>query len=247
MVLLGLSGENMFRLMADKPITFSLAELGLPDVQVVIVGGHSEQAIVAQLARLGAAPRVAAPPTPPPPIPGEPCVYGCGVSTGWRHYRRVGWQRVCADKGSESVGDYVPDQVADLQPVPAEQDAMPAAEEPSPAGLATPASAIADALHHNLCEHPNRTPAGMLVMPAHDELAAAILTWLARHGQTVVPARSVAHADQMTGLLRDVADELGEQGRIGRSLLHGSNPNAANVACQELLDRLASLRGRRRG
>lgn len=53
MVLLGLSGENMTRLMADEPIKFDLAELGLPPMTVVIVGGRTEESILAQLRSVG--------------------------------------------------------------------------------------------------------------------------------------------------------------------------------------------------
>lgn len=49
-VILGLSGENMTRLVADKPIRFDLAELGLPPCMVVIMYGTTEQAITARLA-----------------------------------------------------------------------------------------------------------------------------------------------------------------------------------------------------
>lgn len=53
MLLLGLSGENMTRLMADEPIKFDLAELGLPAMVVVIIGGRTESAIMAQLHAAG--------------------------------------------------------------------------------------------------------------------------------------------------------------------------------------------------
>lgn len=49
LVYLGLTGENVTRLAADEPITFNLSELGLPAVQVVIVYGKTENAIVEQL------------------------------------------------------------------------------------------------------------------------------------------------------------------------------------------------------
>lgn len=48
-VLLGLSGENVTRLMADEPIKINLAELGLPPLQIAIVGGHTEADITTQL------------------------------------------------------------------------------------------------------------------------------------------------------------------------------------------------------
>lgn len=52
LVILGLSGENMTRLMADEPILINLADLdpGLPRLRVAIVGGRTEDAIAAQLA-----------------------------------------------------------------------------------------------------------------------------------------------------------------------------------------------------
>lgn len=56
LVLLGLSGENVTRLMADEPITFNLAEMGLPALQVVIIGGRTQAEIVAQLEQYGLVP-----------------------------------------------------------------------------------------------------------------------------------------------------------------------------------------------
>lgn len=53
MLLLGLSGENMTRLMADEPIQFNLAEVGLPSMVVVIVGGRTEGAITEKLRDAG--------------------------------------------------------------------------------------------------------------------------------------------------------------------------------------------------
>ncbi|RCG19075.1 hypothetical protein DQ384_37995 [Sphaerisporangium album] len=52
LVIIGLSGENMTRLMADEPITFNLTELGLPDVRVLIVGGRTEETIAAKLGQI---------------------------------------------------------------------------------------------------------------------------------------------------------------------------------------------------
>lgn len=51
-VILGLSGENMTRLMADEPIVLDLAELGLPSTVITIIGGRTEDVILAQLADL---------------------------------------------------------------------------------------------------------------------------------------------------------------------------------------------------
>lgn len=48
-ILLGLSGENVTRLMADEPIKINLAELGLPPLQIAIVGGRTEDDIAQQL------------------------------------------------------------------------------------------------------------------------------------------------------------------------------------------------------
>lgn len=48
-VILGLSGENMTRLMADEPILIDLADLGLPAQRVVIVGGRTEADIATKL------------------------------------------------------------------------------------------------------------------------------------------------------------------------------------------------------
>ena len=56
LVIIGLSGENMTRLMADEPIQFDLAELGLPPTIVLIVGGRTEDDIAADLRRVGLAP-----------------------------------------------------------------------------------------------------------------------------------------------------------------------------------------------
>jgi hypothetical protein len=44
-VLLGLTGENMARLMNKEPIVINLKELGLPDQDLAIVGGKDEDAI----------------------------------------------------------------------------------------------------------------------------------------------------------------------------------------------------------
>lgn len=56
LVILGLSGENMTRLMADEPIEFDLADLGLPSTQVVIVGGRTEDDVAEQLRAHGLLP-----------------------------------------------------------------------------------------------------------------------------------------------------------------------------------------------
>jgi hypothetical protein len=48
-VLLGLTGENMTRLMADEPIVVDLAEMGLPGMKIVLVGGKDEATMAAEL------------------------------------------------------------------------------------------------------------------------------------------------------------------------------------------------------
>jgi hypothetical protein len=48
-VLLGLSGENITRLMAGEPIALSLTELGLPPLHIAIIGGRTETDIIHQL------------------------------------------------------------------------------------------------------------------------------------------------------------------------------------------------------
>lgn len=69
MVWLGLSGENMTRLMADEPMVVELADLGLASrVVVVLVGGRTEREIVAQFETQGLVPpgSAAAMPEPDP-------------------------------------------------------------------------------------------------------------------------------------------------------------------------------------
>lgn len=48
-VLLGLSGENVTRLMADEPILVNLTELGLPPLRIALLGGRTEADIMRQL------------------------------------------------------------------------------------------------------------------------------------------------------------------------------------------------------
>lgn len=62
LLILGLSGESMTRLMADEPILVKLAELDLPDVQVLLIGGRTERHIAEQLAKAGIIPRSVVPP-----------------------------------------------------------------------------------------------------------------------------------------------------------------------------------------
>ena len=53
LLILGLSGENMTRLMANEPIRVELRDLGLPAIQVVILGGRTEAQIVEDLREAG--------------------------------------------------------------------------------------------------------------------------------------------------------------------------------------------------
>lgn len=56
LVVLGLSGENITRLMADEPILFNLADVGLGDGKLMVIGGRTEGAIIAQLQTAGLLP-----------------------------------------------------------------------------------------------------------------------------------------------------------------------------------------------
>lgn len=49
MVLLGLTGETIARMMADEPVSVDLADLGLESVQVVLMYGKTETDIAKQL------------------------------------------------------------------------------------------------------------------------------------------------------------------------------------------------------
>lgn len=50
-VILGLSGENMTRLMADEPIHFSLKDIhrDLPDVMLVLFGARNDEDLLIKL------------------------------------------------------------------------------------------------------------------------------------------------------------------------------------------------------
>lgn len=48
-VLLGLSLDNMARLMVDEPIPIDLADLDLPHQRIIIIGGATEEAITESL------------------------------------------------------------------------------------------------------------------------------------------------------------------------------------------------------
>lgn len=53
LVILGLTGENITRLIAGEPISINLSEMGLPDCPLGIVYGKTEDDIVAELAKFG--------------------------------------------------------------------------------------------------------------------------------------------------------------------------------------------------
>lgn len=48
-VLIGLSRDNVTRLMEGKPIRFDGAEIGIPGISFMIMGGETEQAMVDEL------------------------------------------------------------------------------------------------------------------------------------------------------------------------------------------------------
>ncbi len=47
-LVLGLTGENMTRLMADEPVLVHGAELGLPNLSVAVIGGRTDADLAAQ-------------------------------------------------------------------------------------------------------------------------------------------------------------------------------------------------------
>lgn len=58
LLMLGVSGENMTRLMADEPILINTDDLGhvfsgLPSLSIVLFGGRDEAALTAQMRQLG--------------------------------------------------------------------------------------------------------------------------------------------------------------------------------------------------
>ena len=53
MVLLGLTRENVRRLMDDQPIVVELTDLDLPPMSVVIIGGQDQATLARELARIG--------------------------------------------------------------------------------------------------------------------------------------------------------------------------------------------------
>ncbi len=52
-IILGLSDENLRRLQNDEPIVFNLQELGLPDYEVVIFNGKTEQTMETDMKKAG--------------------------------------------------------------------------------------------------------------------------------------------------------------------------------------------------
>jgi hypothetical protein len=58
MLILGLSGENVTRLVAGEPIAFEAADLGLPEMTVVIMYGKTEADIAKEFEANGVAVRV---------------------------------------------------------------------------------------------------------------------------------------------------------------------------------------------
>lgn len=50
-LLIGLSKENCARLLAGRPIMFNASEVGLADLQLIIVGGETEDHIAADIIR----------------------------------------------------------------------------------------------------------------------------------------------------------------------------------------------------
>lgn len=49
MLVVGLSGENMTRLMANEPIIIDAAKHGVGEFSVLVVGGRTEEVIAEQL------------------------------------------------------------------------------------------------------------------------------------------------------------------------------------------------------
>lgn len=56
LTILGLSGENVTRLIAGEPIVFAASEVGLGDGRICLIYGHTENAMVAELEQQGALP-----------------------------------------------------------------------------------------------------------------------------------------------------------------------------------------------
>lgn len=66
LALLGLTRENIDRLVAGKPIRFDLAELGLPACQFAIVYGETERDVLVPFAERGIVPWTMIPPADQP-------------------------------------------------------------------------------------------------------------------------------------------------------------------------------------
>ncbi|MET9086144.1 hypothetical protein ABZX77_30435 [Streptomyces sp. NPDC004237] len=56
-IVLGLSGENMARLMANEPIIVQAADLGLPPMKILVMGGRTEAEMTAALTSQFGSPR----------------------------------------------------------------------------------------------------------------------------------------------------------------------------------------------
>lgn len=50
-IFIGLSRQNMERLLHDEPILFNLSEIGLPAQEVIIMGGETEDEITKELGK----------------------------------------------------------------------------------------------------------------------------------------------------------------------------------------------------
>lgn len=61
LVILGLSGENVTRIVAGEPLVVDMAEMGLPPMEVAIIYGRTEQAILENLRKDGADVRMQTP------------------------------------------------------------------------------------------------------------------------------------------------------------------------------------------
>jgi hypothetical protein len=49
LLLIGLSHENIARLVADEPISFDAADLGLPPMMIIVAAGRTEDELAAKL------------------------------------------------------------------------------------------------------------------------------------------------------------------------------------------------------
>ena len=55
-LLIGLSHENLARLVADEPIVLDAADVGLPSQQILIMAGKTEDEMAARLQQFGGTP-----------------------------------------------------------------------------------------------------------------------------------------------------------------------------------------------